>query len=331
MTLATTIAWSSLRRRPGRALFALFGVALGIAIVVAIFTVDHTTLASAPGGAAEGFQADLEVRPKPGLDDVRAALEQVPGVIESTATFQSDGRVLVVGQAQQGAPLRIVAVELERARSMGLFQLENSIEPADDGLPGVYLGRRTAQSLGLSAGDPIALARPLRPADETCVDGRMELRSSGERAPPWQRARVLGILAFENLGRTSGGDLALVDFAFGQRLFEQAFVEPRYWLARDQTVDLERTRAALAKDFAYDLRAGSVIGQQADERAFRNGVRLAGMMALALGLFVIFHTLSMSLLERVREIGILAALGAGRSQIAGAFFLEGLALSLIHI
>jgi putative ABC transport system permease protein len=327
MTLATTIAWSSLRRRPGRALFALFGVALGIAIVVAIFTVDHTTLASAPGSAPAGFQADLEVRPKPGLGDVRAALEEVPGVLESTATFQSDGRVRAGGQGPAGAALRIVAVELERARKMGLFQLETSIEPPSDGVPGVYLGRRTAESLGLAPGALLALARPMRPADETCVEGRMVLRGSGEQAPPWQRARVLGILAYENLGRTSGGDLALVDFDFGQRLFDQAFVEPRYWLARDQTVDLERTRAALAKDFAYDLRAGSVIGQQADERAFRNGVRLAGMMALALGLFVIFHTLSMSLLERVREIGILAALGAGRGQIAGAFFLEGLALA----
>ena len=52
-------------------------------------------------------------------------------------------------------------------------------------------------------------------------------------------------------------------------------------------------------------------------------------MALALGLFVIFHTLSMSLVERVREVGVLSALGASRGQILRVFFGEAIVISLI--
>jgi putative ABC transport system permease protein len=56
---------------------------------------------------------------------------------------------------------------------------------------------------------------------------------------------------------------------------------------------------------------------------------MAGLFALVLGLYVIFHTLSMSLVERVREVATLHALGAARGQIARAFFAEALVLALV--
>jgi putative ABC transport system permease protein len=50
-------------------------------------------------------------------------------------------------------------------------------------------------------------------------------------------------------------------------------------------------------------------------------------LALILGLYVIFHTLSMSLTERIGEVGTLHALGTTRSQVARIFMLEALALA----
>jgi ABC-type lipoprotein release transport system permease subunit len=44
---------------------------------------------------------------------------------------------------------------------------------------------------------------------------------------------------------------------------------------------------------------------------------------------VIFHTLSMALIERVREIGILHALGASRGQIARIFLAEAATVALL--
>src|SRR6185436_15672177 len=52
------------------------------------------------------------------------------------------------------------------------------------------------------------------------------------------------------------------------------------------------------------------------------------LFALLLGLFVIFHTLSMSLVERVREVGTLFSLSASRAQIARVFFAEALVIAL---
>ena len=52
-------------------------------------------------------------------------------------------------------------------------------------------------------------------------------------------------------------------------------------------------------------------------------------MALVLGMFVVFQTLSQSLVERLKQIGLLRCLGATRRTIAGIFLLDALALSLI--
>ena len=342
MGLSKTIAWSSLRRRPGRALFAVLGVALGIAVVVSIFTVDHSTLQAARPDRGPGGPADLEVRAKRGGEEAGTKLAAVPGVGRATVVFQSDARALTgpmrdAGEVD-GRPVRCVAIEPERAAEMGLMRVEVGTGPLDVGAetnpgngdgpatPRAWLGRRAAERLGMQPGDWLAVSRPRRAAKQKCVEGQMVEVAPEGPAPRQRPVEVAGILAFENVGRTSGGDVVVVDLDTGRGIFGAAFDPSNFWVERDPEVDVERLAQGLSEDFAYDLRRGAVIGQAADERAFRNGVRLSGLMALALGLFVIFHTLSMSLVERVREVGVLHALGASRGQIGRAFFLEACVL-----
>ena len=61
MGLAGTITRRSLRQHPGRTLFSILGVAVGIATVVATFTLDHVTLLSRTW-VDPNWRADLEVR-----------------------------------------------------------------------------------------------------------------------------------------------------------------------------------------------------------------------------------------------------------------------------
>jgi putative ABC transport system permease protein len=56
---------------------------------------------------------------------------------------------------------------------------------------------------------------------------------------------------------------------------------------------------------------------------------MAGLLALVLGLYVIFHTLSMGLVERVREVATLHALGCTRGQVAAIFLAEAVAISAL--
>ena len=93
----------------------------------------------------------------------------------------------------------------------------------------------------------------------------------------------------------------MLDYRYGATLYEGAHVQTRYWLKKDPQVDLENLQSSLGQAWSYQLKKSVIVGQAADERAFRNGVRFAGLLAMVFGLYVIFHTLSMSLAEALNH------------------------------
>ena len=330
MGLALTIARRSLQVHPGRALFSILGVAVGIATVVAVFTLDHSSVLSRTEKLDPDFGADLEVRPSAELADPRAELLALEGVAGVAAFFQNDVRArALAGEAGTEVRVRMVALERASARTLGVYHVEDG-EDLDRAGPGtVLVGRRLAEDLGLSIGDRLTLAPPVRAARQECIEG--ELRDVSEPAgPPEERVfRVAGVLAAEGIGRKAQGRMVVTDYDEGRALLRDVFVESQFWLKRERSVDLEALETELARGFTFERNEAKAVGQMADERAFRNGVRVAGLFALLLGLFVIFHTLSMSLVERVREVGSLHALAASRTQIARVFFSEACVIAFL--
>ncbi|MEZ5977845.1 MAG: FtsX-like permease family protein [Planctomycetota bacterium] len=326
MRLEILIARSSLLRRPARVLFSILGVAMGIATVVAIFTVDHNTLLHLqPEIATEGdFAADLVVRPTDDLDEPEKILLEQPGILEATRVAR--GEVKVVGP-KGDAPARLLAVDLGRAERMGVLRVEEG-SLRTEGRAGLLIGEKLAGLVGAAPGDTVDVVVAGARRVEVCVDGEMVERGEDALAESAVQLGVDGTLAFDRIGRSSGGAVVVVDHELAKQLFAGHLSPLELWAARDPSVDLEKLQRGLAKGFEYDLRAGAVVGQQADERAFRNGVRLSGLMTLALGLYVIFHTLSMSLTERLRDVGVLHALGASRMQIAACFFTEAVVIAI---
>ena len=217
---------------------------------------------------------------------------------------------LIALDAPDVAALETVQVDLGRAFEQGRAE--------------VLIGPALVETYDLQVGSMIELARPTRQrVSKECIDGVWQKE---ERKPAQEMSympfEVVGVLAREGLGRKGGGAVVVVPFAQGLELFEGSRVSTRYWLRHDPAVNIERLQASLGEAWSYDLKKSVIIGQAADERAFRNGVRFAGLLALVLGLFVIFHTLSMSLVERVREVGVLGALGTTRAQIGRIFLYE---------
>jgi len=62
--------------------------------------------------------------------------------------------------------------------------------------------------------------------------------------------------------------------------------------------------------------------------AFRWNLRLLSYIALVVGAFLIYNTISVSVVRRRAEIGIVRAIGASPGQVLGAFLLEALAIGL---
>ncbi len=325
MGLAATIARRSLFQRPGRTLFSVLGIAVGIATVVGIFTLDHNTLRVRSHSSDPDWRAEIEVSPSGVLADPRAALSAVPGVADVSAALQSNAS-LWASEPARGPATRVALIAMDpgSARELGGYFLAAGRDLAPRAASNeVLIGERLAEELKLEVGQTILLAPPRRASARDCVDGEWKVREHEVGAKPDPtRFEVVGVMGREGIGRKGGGDVVLIDFGVAQQIYLGSHIDPRYWVKRDPAINLETLQSNLGAAWSYDLKKSVIIGQAADERAFRNGVRFAGLMALVLGLFVIFHSLSMSLLERVREVGILHALGSSRGQVARVFFTE---------
>jgi hypothetical protein len=90
--------------------------------------------------------------------------------------------------------------------------------------------------------------------------------------------------------------------------------------ARDPPHD-RPVRPELPVDIADRLRDST--------RDIRTTLALLAAVVLFVGAFLIFNTLSMTVVERVREVGLLRAVGATRRQVMGIFLLQALVVGII--
>src|SRR5262245_32398385 len=276
MGLALTLASRSLTTHPGRAFFSILGVAVGIATAVAVFTLDHVTVLSRTRRLDPGYGADLEVRPSSELADPRSQLLALEGVAGVAAFFQNDVRVKPVASGAGEVRARLIALEEGSGPTLGVYHVERGadLDPGDS--HGVLLGAALAEELGLDVGAEVVLAPPERAAQRECVEGVLREKPRGAAQGRSEVFRVAGVLACEGVGRRSKGQVAIVGYQTGRRLFADVFVESQFWLKRDGAVDLEELEARLGQGFTFERNEAKAVGQMADERAFRNGVRVAG-------------------------------------------------------
>ena len=328
MRLTSTVVRRSLFDRPARTLFCVLGIAMGIATVVGIFTLDHNTILGLSQPSHPGWKAEIEVTPAIPTDDPKAKLRTLPGVAGVTSFFQN-AVVLRSGDAADKTRVQLFALEADDASDYGFYDIVDGrdlgeLSVADE----LLVGEPVATKLGLGVGDFVTIARPKRTARKACIEGEIQVLRRHEEKPPVPRTfRIVGILARTKLGRRARGQVVVCDLSVGRQLFEGVQYAEKLVLKRDPSVDIERLKSSLSGTYSYELDKNILVGQAADERAFRNGVRFAGLVALVLGLFIIFHTLSVALIERMKEIATLHALGATNRQIGRIFFVEALLLA----
>ncbi|MFT4539150.1 MAG: putative ABC transport system permease protein [Planctomycetota bacterium] len=331
MGLALTIARRSLLQRKGRTFFSILGIALGIATAVGVLTLDESTIRGITRVTPTGVP-DLDVPAQPGGEG-EEQIANIEGIESVARYFQNDANMRVIpadaGTTARGAGqrVRLFAFESETWAVLDIHRLSagRELRVKADGTRDreVLIGEKLAADLSLSVGDEVMLSRPQRVGRRACIDGELQKVGGAKRDQPGESSfQIVGILAPEKLGNRARGQVVIVDYAWGEELYRGSHLSPRYWLKRDPAIDIERLRSSLGRSFSFELDRNVIRGEEADERAFRTGVRMAGLLALVLGLYVIFHTLSMSLAERVGEVGTLHALGVTRPQVARIFLLE---------
>lgn len=318
-----------------RVLLTLAGVALGVAIVVAIYVMDHNTIESRRQGQdVQRGPVDFEVTP---IDAARPAAQ----VVENLRAHAGVAAVAIWREARGAAIGAAGADEPYDLAVFGLWPLPGAfahysvkegrdLAAGDDdpAHPGVLLGSEAARVLGVRAGGTVRLAEPPALRRLECKDGKLVPIPVADGAQPFVTdATVVGVLEDRLLGKRNQTMMAVVGLELANKL--RPLGGNLYHLRREQGTDLDRLRGELVADFAVQDSRSAMIGEGADERAFRNGLKVLGGLALLLGMFVVFQTLSHSLVARVRQLGLLRCLGAGTGAITRIFLADALLLGCV--
>ncbi len=291
-------------REPVRTALVVLAVALGVAVVLAI---------ELAGDAAAGSfrssietltgNADLEVSAVGGvLDEVVGRLATLPYPITVRPRIED---YAVVAATRQTVPL--IGMDMIADHPGEIGSPKTSAENDGDvqqftNEDGVWV----SEHLGAKAGDQIRLQINDRIREYTV---RGVLPDSGD----------------------SGG-LVLMDLATAQSALERKDRVDRVLLKVPSTPPLDeweqRLREALPA--GVELRRE---GTQTNENrrmlgAFRWNLRVLSYVALVVGAFLIFNTISVSVVRRRPEIGIVRALGASRRDVLVAFLGEALCFGI---
>jgi putative ABC transport system permease protein len=218
--------------------------------------------------------------------------------------------------------LQVLGVDVLRDRALRRYSLlrlsEGDTEPnprqflaliADS--TAIVLTQRFALSHNLAIGSPIRL---------TIGDARREFV-------------VRGLLLDEGPARALDGNFALMDIAAAQLAFGRLGLLDRVDIKLRPGLDFDRAEAEIAARLPASLsvaRPQQGYGQvEKMIAAFHFNLTALGSIALLVGLFLIYNTISISVLSRREEIGALRAVGAGRVMVLGLFLGEALLFGIV--
>jgi putative ABC transport system permease protein len=296
---------------PVRLTLTILAVALGVAVVLAIelagnaatgsFHSSMETLAGdndlevvASGGVPESALATLSSQPFPLRISPR--IEDYATVTESKQTLPLIGLDLIAessGYISQGSP----NTSAQPSDGSPAESLKRMQDPAS-----IWVG----SSLGKNPGDQLQLL----------INDRT------------LHCTVRGVYPDSN-----GNDGAvLMDIAAAQKALNRFGRVDRILLKLPAGADLnasqERIQSALAPGIEVHPRGTATNENRKMLAAFRWNLRLLSYIALVVGAFLIYNTISISVVRRRHEIGVIRALGGSRSAILGAFLGEAASLGL---
>ena len=134
--------------------------------------------------------------------------------------------------------------------------------------------------------------------------------------------RIAGMVDDSGPASVMGGNIAVMGIGGAQRLFGRTDVD---WI--DGIGDAAQVRAALGPDYRVGpVRAKNSMLDLAMDRI--QALVSVSIIALLVGLFIIYLSVSIGVVERTKEIGTMRAIGATRAQVLTLFLVEAAALGV---
>jgi len=327
MKVLFLIASRNLTSRKEKTLFSILAIAMGIATVIAVFTLDYNTILSQRIEKASDYgRPDLEIKPKKrGEENFRhlfSNLKDRGEVKDLSPIFFAS--VVLSGRNLTDKGILLCGFSPDMNQHFRAYFISKGRNLLNNSKKEILLSETFARDNKIILGDTIWLKQGESISKE-CIKGKEHIKKveHPEGKTPFN---VVGFIRHTALGRRRKGRVGIISFNSGLKSFPFPALSPFFWVRVTGTPSFFST---LSKEAIVTPPSYAMISESFQEKAFRNGVRISGILSLALGFFVVFSTLSMSLMEKITEVGLLKAIGLTDRQLSGVFLLEALVISVI--
>jgi len=305
------------RTFPGRAASAVVAIALGVALALAIHLVNRSALDEFGAAlAVVNGEAQVQVRGAAGGFDetLYARLAADPRVEAASPVVETDVLALAEGAGPGARPLVLRAIGLDVMRAGAVTpSMIPAVERAGDDAAG-------GSSSALFADDALFLSHAARQALGVRPGDRVVVRAGLDAVV----LRVAGSVP----GAARGQRIAVIDIGAAQWRLG--------WLGRLSRVDLRLApgadAAALAATLPADVRLATPEASRQRmsnlSRAYRVNLNVLALVALFTGGFIVYATMSLSVVRQLPELALLGVLGGSRRLLAAAVLGQGAALGV---
>jgi putative ABC transport system permease protein len=319
MNLPNLLKHISVRRiglQKAHALMTIAGISLGVAAIVSIGIVNKSVMRSFEDsinrvtgraalqvtGAASGFPEHL-------IEQV----QKVSGVEYAVPVIDTQG--ILVGAKER--TLMILGVDVLQDGNIRDYKLSD--ESADIPDPLLFLARP----------DSILLTRELAQREGIGIDQKIKVQT----VQGIQTFQVRGLLNPEGPAKTMGGNIAIMDYPAAQMAFGKEGRIDRIDVSLLRGEDLETVRdrivRALPRGYSVVTPEGRTKQVELLISHFQKNINLISFIAVFVGMYLIYNAVSISVVQRRKEIGILRALGTTRKQIIALFLGETFVMAIV--
>jgi putative ABC transport system permease protein len=305
-------------RRPLQSFLFVVGVALGVAMVIAIdiangsanraFTLSAESITGKAThqiiGGPTGLPTDLYTQIRTELD-IRESAPVIEGYVRAAELGDQPMQLLGVDPFAEPpfrdylASAEVVGANQNASEAINAFIAEPNT---------VLMSGTMAARFGLETGDSLTL-------------------QTGDRQ---LQVRVVGVLQpADNVSASALDNLLLADISTAQEIVGRPGRISRIDLILPPDYDLSQIEAILppGANLTTPAEENSAISQMTT--AFELNLQALSLLALVVGVFLIYNTVTFSVVQRRPVIGVLRALGATQGQIFALILGEALLLGLI--
>ncbi|MEW5871526.1 MAG: ABC transporter permease [Chloroflexota bacterium] len=311
----TRLALRNTLRRKGRLALTLITLSLGGAVFISTFNV-QLSMADYVTRISRYFLADINLTlTKPyRIERIQNELAGVPGIdyIEGWAAASCE---LILDDDQAGEAVILLAPPADSRLVQPLMLEGRWIQPGDENV--VVLNERFLSEF-----------------PEIHVGDTLKLRVNGDETD-WD------VIGFFQMAGKSGSFLSYASYDYLSKLIDQPFQASTFRIVGDHPGMSQAEQTALGQRIEERLRREGIdigeiqVGQWLSETASRGFAVLTGfllflaVLTAAVGGIGLAGTMSMNVMERTREIGVMRAIGASNRMLMRMVLIEGGAIGVL--